>query len=80
MKVAHAEGNPGGCHLWELGSSYCCKGKVAPVTDCHWVGKGDCADNTCDNNDITIRRSAYGDSSSACNCKLKDTHPAFSLY
>ncbi|PYI36201.1 hypothetical protein BP00DRAFT_453217 [Aspergillus indologenus CBS 114.80] len=49
---------------------YCCA-KPAKFTNCHWVGKGDCKDNTCDDNDIQLMRNSYGDSKHSCNWMRK---------
>lgn len=40
---------------------YCCKGKKAPLERCHWVGQGDCADNTCSDTETTLLVDHRGD-------------------
>ncbi|PKY09339.1 hypothetical protein P168DRAFT_324321 [Aspergillus campestris IBT 28561] len=42
---------------------WCCK---KPLKDCHWVGKGSCDDNNCDNDDVQLSLSGYGDSATLC--------------
>ncbi|KAL3429986.1 hypothetical protein BDV09DRAFT_31381 [Aspergillus tetrazonus] len=49
------------------GSSYCCpKADKMPLENCHWVGKGDCADNTCSATEVTLLTDNRGDSYSGC--------------
>ncbi|KAM7216064.1 hypothetical protein V8F06_008537 [Rhypophila decipiens] len=31
------------------------------LKNCHWVGRGDCADNTCSPSEVTVKRSTAGD-------------------
>ncbi|EJP61449.1 symbiotic chitinase [Beauveria bassiana ARSEF 2860] len=51
-----------------LGLKYCCKDdKPMPVSNCHWVGQGDCAQNTCAKTEITLRTSGRGGSFNSCN-------------
>ncbi|KAF5671745.1 hypothetical protein FHETE_3958 [Fusarium heterosporum] len=40
----------------------CCKQKLS----CHWVGKGQCDQSNCKNNDVQIQRSTKGDGSNHC--------------
>ncbi|KAK2590532.1 hypothetical protein QQS21_011782 [Conoideocrella luteorostrata] len=50
------------------GQSYCCKrDKPMPVSNCHWVGQGDCADNTCAKTEITLTTSSKGGNYRSCN-------------
>ncbi|GIJ85609.1 hypothetical protein Asppvi_004468 [Aspergillus pseudoviridinutans] len=53
-------------HSGPQNRDYCCP-SPAKFTNCHWVGKGDCADNTCDDNDIQLMVNSYGDSKSSCH-------------
>ncbi|KAJ5956606.1 hypothetical protein N7501_010885 [Penicillium viridicatum] len=46
---------------------YCCKSNPLPLENCHWVGKGDCADNTCNSSEVMLATDNQGDSSSGCN-------------
>lgn len=41
---------------------YCCKTdvEVMPFSDCHWIGQGDCAQNRCDESDITVATDPIG--------------------
>ncbi|RDW83598.1 glycoside hydrolase family 18 protein [Aspergillus mulundensis] len=67
-EVAHKwEGNSMSTVL-SHGSSYCCpKADKMPLENCHWVGKGDCADNTCSASEVTLLTDNRGDSYSGCN-------------
>ncbi|KAG8165716.1 hypothetical protein KVR01_004268 [Diaporthe batatas] len=49
------------------GNTYCCKKDRIAFNRCNWVGKGDCADNTCDRTEVTLLTNPYGDSSTSCN-------------
>ncbi|KAJ6142824.1 bacteriodes thetaiotaomicron symbiotic chitinase [Penicillium samsonianum] len=50
------------------GNHYCCpKSEPIPVENCHWVGKGDCADNTCKPEEITLATNDQGDTYGACS-------------
>lgn len=51
---------------------YCCKAKIKPFDNCHWVGQGDCAENTCDNKETTLATDVNGNNygGKVCNCKL----------
>lgn len=40
-----------------------------PFTDCHWVGSGDCTDNRCDYDEVTLDVHEFGDGT-ACKCKF----------
>lgn len=57
---------------------YCCKlnGLPTPLRNCHWVGQGGCADNTCSDTEVTLETDNVGDNGlTACWCQY---HP-FSL-
>lgn len=55
----------------KLGQKYCCKtSQPAPFTNCHWVGQQDCADNNCNNKEVTLRTDPGGDSSATCFCEF----------
>nr|QDJ94336.1 chitinase chiC3 [Cordyceps cicadae] len=50
------------------GEKYCCKSdKPIPVSNCHWVGKGDCAQNTCAKTEINFKTSSRGGNFDSCN-------------
>ncbi|KAH9999574.1 hypothetical protein F4779DRAFT_635983 [Xylariaceae sp. FL0662B] len=56
------------CPLFSSGMRYCCKGKMRDsLQNCHWVGKGDCADNTCSDTEVTLETDPAGDGSFSCN-------------
>jgi hypothetical protein len=49
---------------------FCCP-KPVPFSNCHWVGKGDCGDNTCtkdgkDDGSIEVMTDRFGDGTSTC--------------
>ncbi|KAK3681407.1 glycosyl hydrolase family 71-domain-containing protein [Podospora appendiculata] len=44
-----------------------CGNNGAPLSNCHWVGQGDCADNTCNAAEVVLARSPYEGDSSSCN-------------
>ncbi|KAI0863675.1 hypothetical protein F4860DRAFT_521760 [Xylaria cubensis] len=70
QKLAYAWDHNGWGSVFSHGNEYCCpKYKPAPLRNCHWVGKGDCADNTCAKNEITLDSDVYGDSYTGCSCK-----------
>lgn len=71
IDVAYASNLNDDCTILKNGMHYCCKTRVAPFNDCHWVGKGDCADNTCEDDEITLRTHDQGDSFWGCNWKRK---------
>lgn len=49
------------------GYHYCCKkNRPIPLRNCHWVGQGDCADNTCAKSEVTLWTDTWGDSYSGC--------------
>jgi chitinase len=52
------------CH----GNHYCCKkDRPIPFKNCHWVGKGDCADNTCSKSEVTLWTNDRGDTYGGCS-------------
>jgi hypothetical protein len=53
------------------GQNYCCKKSKKAFDRCNWIGKGDCAQNTCDRGEVTLATNDYGDSDVACNCAYK---------
>ncbi|RSL80462.1 hypothetical protein CEP51_006553 [Fusarium floridanum] len=66
--VAKGKTNQGSCGFFWSGGQYCCpKSKPAPLLNCHWVGQGDCAENTCADSDIQLERDRYGGSWAACH-------------
>ncbi|KAH6634677.1 glycoside hydrolase superfamily [Chaetomium sp. MPI-SDFR-AT-0129] len=66
--VAYAYDQPGwGANVFCNGFHYCCKkDRPIPLRNCHWVGQGDCADNTCAKSEITLWTNDRGDSYSGC--------------
>ncbi|KAF2166320.1 glycoside hydrolase family 18 protein [Zasmidium cellare ATCC 36951] len=56
--------NVGGSCSQEV--NVCCP-KPAKFKGCHCVGQSDCADNSCDNNDIVFARDHYGDGKHGCS-------------
>lgn len=55
---------------FEHGNEFCCpKDDPPPLLDCHWVGKGDCADNTCSGSEVTLFTDVQGDKPGGCSCK-----------
>ncbi len=65
--VAHAYDRWGWATVFCNGYNYCCKkNKPMPLTNCHWVGQGDCADNTCAASEVTLWTNDRGDSYSGC--------------
>ena len=48
---------------------FCCDDPL-PLRNCHWVGGGDCADNTCTKTEVTIARSDIGGEGSMCRCEI----------
>lgn len=57
--------------VFKHGNNFCCpKSQPMPYKNCHWVGSGDCAHNTCNENEVTLEVDSRGDSYSGCSCKL----------
>src|ERR1700761_5187378 len=52
-------------HSGPKNRDFCCP-KPQKFNGCHWVGQGDCAQNSCDDNDIELMTDKYGDSSQSC--------------
>ncbi|KAL2368872.1 hypothetical protein RJ035_003742 [Blastomyces gilchristii] len=49
--------------VFKHGNHFCCpKSQPMPYKNCHWVGEGDCADNTCNENEVTLEADSRGDS------------------
>ncbi|KAK1753839.1 hypothetical protein QBC47DRAFT_430865, partial [Echria macrotheca] len=65
--VAYSLTINGACNLFNTGVHYCCAHNKRPLKDCHWIGQGDCADNTCSATEITLARDPVGDSLWGCN-------------
>lgn len=65
QEVAYAY-NLKDCTVFKNGQRYCCKDAARPLNNCHWVGQGDCADNTCSNSEVTLIVDPGGDSYSTC--------------
>lgn len=70
IDVAYASNLSGDCTFFKKGMHYCCKTKENPLKNCEWVGTGDCADNTCDATEITLRTHNQGDTFLGCNCEF----------
>ncbi|KAH7303662.1 glycoside hydrolase superfamily [Stachybotrys elegans] len=64
-EVAHLSPNAG-CHDDDHGERLCCSTNPPALEDCHWVGQGDCADNTCAAHEVTVRTNAIGDGWRGC--------------
>lgn len=70
QSIAHMYDRWGWGSVFANGNDYCCpKSSPMPFTGCHWVGQGDCADNTCDDTEVTLLVDNRGDSYWGCNCK-----------
>ncbi|KAF5576472.1 glycosyl hydrolase family 71 [Fusarium pseudocircinatum] len=41
--------------------------RPAPLQGCHWVGKGDCAENRCNPHEVTVGSCKYGKDQGTCN-------------
>lgn len=63
------------CYDTQGPQKYCCATYKPPLTNCHWVGQGDCADNTCNNAEVVLLTNPYGDNGNACACKA--LNPSF---
>lgn len=57
------------CGVFTYGNHYCCRDNPAPLENCHWVGEGDCADNTCSSTDVTLLVNDQDDDGNSCSCK-----------
>lgn len=51
---------------WFGGAQNLCCPSDASFQNCHWVGKGTCDDNECDDNDVQLATDTYGDSAGSC--------------
>ena len=61
--VANAHDRWGRATAFCDGYDYCCKkDRPLPFKYCHWVGQGDCADNTCAKYEVTLWTDQMGDS------------------
>ncbi|TID00248.1 Mutanase [Colletotrichum higginsianum] len=54
------------CLLATTPLKYCCKNSPPPLSNCHWVGQGDCADNNCNNKEVTLLLDSVGLLGGAC--------------
>lgn len=71
QKIAHMYDRWGIATVFCNGNSYCCPGdEESPFEDCHWVGQGDCAQNTCADTEITLLTDNRGDSYTGCSCEF----------
>ncbi|KAL4812489.1 bacteriodes thetaiotaomicron symbiotic chitinase [Aspergillus spinulosporus] len=61
VKIAQKQDN---CY-WGQVQHLCCPADAA-FQNCHWVGKGTCDDNECDDNDVQVDTATYGDSPGSC--------------
>ncbi|KAF4920199.1 hypothetical protein CGCVW01_v007110 [Colletotrichum viniferum] len=66
-QVAQASELEGKCGLGTLTNRYCCKNNPPPFSNCHWVGQGDCADNTCNNKEVTLILDQGGGDGNLCS-------------
>ncbi|KAF6783758.1 alpha-glucanase [Colletotrichum sojae] len=65
--LARASQLGGKCSLIKRQNHYCCKGNPLPLSNCHWVGQNDCADNTCNNKEVTVILDQGGEDGTLCN-------------
>lgn len=67
QKLAYIWDKTGWGTVFKHGNEFCCpKSDPPPLLDCRWVGKGDCADNTCSGSEITLMTDERGDEYSGC--------------
>jgi chitinase len=65
--VAYAWDRWGWATVFCYGYHYCCKkDRPVPLQNCHWVGQGDCADNTCSASEVTLWTNDRGDKYTSC--------------
>ncbi|UZP44687.1 hypothetical protein NXS19_012499 [Fusarium pseudograminearum] len=65
--VAYSTQFPRHCSILWFGTHLCCpKSKPEPLIDCHWVGQGDCAENSCANYEVTVGTEGYGGDKDSC--------------
>ncbi|WDK19701.1 alpha-glucanase [Colletotrichum graminicola] len=74
-EVARAAELRGECGLGTRVNRYCCKNKPPPLSNCHWVGEGNCADNHCNNKEVTLILDQGGLDGTLCNCKSQGSRP-----
>uniref|UniRef100_A0A0N7HV81 chitinase n=1 Tax=Hypocrella siamensis TaxID=696354 RepID=A0A0N7HV81_9HYPO len=68
QKIAYVWDKTGWGTVFKHGNEFCCpKNEPPPLSDCRWVGKGDCADNTCGGSEVTLFTDDRGDSFSGCS-------------
>ncbi|KAG6238482.1 hypothetical protein E4U25_001673 [Claviceps purpurea] len=68
QKVAYMWDKTGWGTVFKHGNEFCCpKDEQPPLLDCRWVGKGDCADNTCGSSEVTLLTDERGDSYGGCS-------------
>ncbi|KAJ6071566.1 hypothetical protein N7499_009580, partial [Penicillium canescens] len=66
--VAYQWDRTGWGTTFKHGNHYCCpKSEPIPLKNCHWVGKGDCADNTCNAEEVTLATDNMGDAFTGCS-------------
>ncbi|KAF6805710.1 mutanase [Colletotrichum musicola] len=65
--LARASQLGGKCSLIKRQNHYCCKGNPLPLSNCHWVGQNYCADNTCNNKEVTVILDQGGEDGTLCN-------------
>lgn len=69
--VAYQWDRTGWGTTFKHGNHYCCpKSEPIPLKNCHWVGKGDCADNTCNAEEVTLATDNMGDAFTGCSCEF----------
>lgn len=66
-RITSANG-PLGCLPTE---DYCCPSDHVQLSNCHWVGQGDCGDSVCNAKEITAATSFFGDVSMPFNWERK---------
>ncbi|WXC52158.1 hypothetical protein QX201_011817 [Fusarium graminearum] len=65
--LAYSTQFPRHCSILWFGTHLCCpKSKPEPLIDCHWVGQGDCAKNSCANYEVTVGTEGYGGDKDSC--------------
>lgn len=64
VEVAHKQVSAGKGCLLHYEKRLCCPPNL--FGGCHWVGKGTCDDNECDDNDVQLDTDTFGSSSSSC--------------
>ncbi|KAG6039145.1 hypothetical protein E4U41_003161 [Claviceps citrina] len=68
QKIAYIWDKTGWGTVFKHGNEFCCpKDAPPPLLDCRWVGKGDCADNTCGGSEVTLLTEERGDSYTGCS-------------